>query len=66
MIEYRNNCVGCPPEMGCLGNACPMVNVKYCICDKCGVDIDEYYEFDGKQLCEECLLSMFERVRVDE
>ena len=27
MIKYENECVGCPPERGCLGSSCPYMNV---------------------------------------
>ena len=38
MIEYEDECVGCPPEMGCLGNSCRYKNVKHLYCDKCNAD----------------------------
>ncbi len=48
MVTYENECVGCPPEMGCLGSACPNRNVKYLYCDKCGEDAEKLYVVDGK------------------
>ena len=27
MIKYEDECVGCPPERGCLGSVCPNRNV---------------------------------------
>ena len=28
MVEYEDECVGCPPEMSCLGkDGCPNMNV---------------------------------------
>lgn len=62
MIEYENDCVGCPPEMGCLGSMCPYVDVPYFYCDDCGHGDDEFYTFNGNwgnnenQFCFDCLL----------
>ena len=28
MIRYEDNCVGCAPELGCIGEACPYQNMK--------------------------------------
>lgn len=53
-----NECVGCPPERGCLGAACPKRNMfeEHYFCDRCGSEIDEFEltETDGEQLCREC------------
>ena len=40
MIKYENECVGCPPEMGCLGDECSNRNVPHYYCDKC----DKHFE----------------------
>lgn len=55
MIEYINECVGCPKEIGCLGSECPHQNVKYLYCDECGDDVDVLYDLDGQQLCIKCV-----------
>ena len=57
MIKYEDECVGCPKEMGCLGNACPNRNVPHLYCDKCGDDCEE--------LCEDCLKERFEKITLD-
>ena len=62
MIKYENKCVGCPKEMGCMGDSCPNRNVKHLYCDKCGDDVEELYNFLGEELCEECLLKTFEKI----
>lgn len=66
MIKYENECVCCPANMGCLGSSCPKKNVAYFICDRCDCEVDELYDCDGEQLCEECLLDSFEKVRIDD
>lgn len=47
-----DECVGCPPEMGCMGAACPNRNVERHVCDKCGEAA--VYELNGEELCEDC------------
>ena len=60
MITYEDECVGCPTEIGCLGSACPNRNVKHLYCDKCNDDVEKLYNYDGQEICEECLLTEFE------
>ena len=58
MIRYEDECVGCPPEMGCLGSGCPNRNVPHYYCDKCGEEYspEELYDYDGEIMCKECLI----------
>lgn len=70
MKVYENQCVGCPPEIGCLGNTCPYVNVPvYCCDNKNGHDI-AVYRIDGQDLCEDCtkslLLELFNELDIEE
>lgn len=62
MIEYTDECVGCPPERGCLGSACPNKNVKHMYCDRCDCECEKLYKYGGEELCEECLLGEFETI----
>ena len=59
MVKYENECVGCPPELGCLGSACPNRNVPHLYCDKCGEEVDEFYE---DELCIDCVEASSEEV----
>lgn len=52
MRKYENQCVGCPTEMGCIGEACPYINVPVDYCDQCHNYAE--YRIDGDDLCEEC------------
>lgn len=61
MIEYENECIGCPPEMGCMGDACRNRNVPHYYCDECGEE-DTLYKFNGEELCVDCLLRQLEMV----
>lgn len=55
MVEYRNECVGCPPEMGCMGLGCPYRNVPHWYCDECGREIfGEVNQDFGRELCDKC------------
>ena len=62
MRRYESNCVGCT-SMGvpCMGFTCPNRKVPVYYCDKCEEELDEVYEVDGEELCEECLKDMFRR-----
>ena len=60
MLKIEDHCCDCAtPSYPCLGNACPRRRVKVHYCDKCGEQIDEVYEVDGEELCEDCLKEMF-------
>ena len=60
-IKYIDECVGCPPEMGCLGSACPNIHIPCYYCDDCGEETDLYY-FEGEELCINCIEHKLERV----
>lgn len=59
-VRYEDLCVGCPPELGCMGSACQNRNVGITVCDKCGDDIvwDSHNE-DGEDLCDSCYEELF-------
>ena len=61
MVEYSNDCVGCPPEMGCIGNLCKHTNVPHWYCDECGAEETLYY-VDNQELCGNCALKALEMV----
>lgn len=65
-IEFTDECVGCPAEMGCLGSACPNRHVAHFYCDKCKREVDILREYNGDKFCEECILKEFKEVEIDE
>lgn len=65
MIKYEDECVGCPPDIGCIGDYCPYKNVPRCYCDDCEEE-NQLYWFDGQQLCLDCIEARLERVEYDE
>ena len=61
-VEYSDECVGCPTEMGCMGSACPNRNVKHYICDDCKDEVEELYEYEGEELCLDCVVKRLTKV----
>lgn len=65
MVEYVDECVGCSTIYGsCLGAGCPHKHVPVLYCDKCEANVEELYEYEGEQLCKECLLDTVPTVDV--
>lgn len=62
MKRIENECVGCPPEIGCLGKSCEYINVIRLYCDECEYEADILYRYDDEELCQDCLLGRFEIV----
>ena len=44
MIVIQDECVGCPPEIGCYGSSCSYRNVPHYFCDKCGKERTNDYD----------------------
>ena len=61
MKKIENECLNCPPEIGCMGDTCPNKNVARFYCDECGEEEMLYY-YDGEELCQDCLLRRFDKV----
>ena len=62
MKRIENHCVGCATDnYPCLGSACSKRHVTVYYCDKCDEEIEDVYDVDGKDLCEECLKEMFKK-----
>lgn len=58
MITYEDECVGCPTEMGCMGNSCPYMNVKRYCCDCCEEEYppEDLRKYDNKWWCYDCFI----------
>lgn len=64
MLVYENHCCDCATESyPCIGSACHLrkVAVHYCDNPNCGIELDEIYEVDGEEFCEDCLKEMFRK-----
>lgn len=59
MKKYENECVDC--GLPCMGSACPNRNVLRFYCDECGEE-EELYNYDGRELCIECIKKDLEKV----
>ena len=60
--RIENHCCDCAvPGYPCRGVSCPSRNVEVHCCDACGGELDEIYEVDGEELCEECLKERFRK-----
>lgn len=56
MKRTESECVDCGKP--CIGLACPYYRVTRYYCDKCKTE-EKLYEYEGKELCAECLLKNF-------
>lgn len=62
MIIYESQCVDCTSlGLYCMGSACPKRRVAIAVCDRCECELDEIYDAEGEELCEDCLKDMFRR-----
>jgi hypothetical protein len=62
MVKYENHCCDCATEgYPCLGRSCSRRRVEVYYCDHCKTELEEIYEVDGEELCEDCLKDMFRR-----
>lgn len=60
MHYYENECVSC--GLPCIYNACPYYKVKHFKCDWCQEEDVKLFNYNGYEICEECLLGEFEIV----
>ena len=54
MRYTESGCVGC--ELPCLHTACPHYEETHYKCDECGEEDVTLYEFDGQELCIDCVI----------
>lgn len=61
MRVLENDCVSCPPDLPCIGKNCRYQNIEVYYCDDCG-EQKILYEFDGEQLCIDCIAKRLDKV----
>lgn len=62
MRAFENQCTDCAtPSYPCQGEHCPRRRVPVFYCDECREQAT-LYEYNGKELCADCLLKNFEIV----
>lgn len=64
MVNRVSDCVDC--GLPCLKRACPHYQRVELICDECGDECDELYQYNGEQICADCLLEICEKVEVED
>lgn len=60
MVRIESGCVDC--GLPCIGNACRYYEEKHYYCDGCKEEFDTLYQFDGEELCGDCVLKRLEVV----
>jgi hypothetical protein len=65
MKIIEDGCVGCPPEIGCLGSACRYKNEIHFYCDKCLNETTLFF-FGDSELCADCVLEQLDVVKGSE
>lgn len=61
MVRIEKDCVG-PCPQGCIGSSCPYQHIQVWICDECGDEDVELFEYEGQELCIDCIKKMLPRV----
>lgn len=57
MKYYTNDCVNC--GLPCIFEACPYYKAKHFKCDFCKEEDIKLYDYDGFEICGDCLLKEF-------
>lgn len=60
MVQFENDCVGCPQGCG----FCGANHTPHFYCDMCDDEVDELFDYDEKQICESCLLKSVPKISV--
>lgn len=60
MRYYESNCLDC--GMPCLYESCLHYRVERFVCDFCKEEEYPLYEYEGYEICKECLLRQFDIV----
>lgn len=60
MYKIEDDCVDC--GLPCLGDNCPYRNVTVNYCDECGEEYEFLYDYDGQELCKDCLLETVPKI----
>lgn len=62
MVKYEDECCDCAvPAYPCSGSRCPLKKVSHYYCDECE-DECGLYDFDGEELCLNCIESRLDKV----
>lgn len=64
MIRFQNDCCDC--ALHCRGDACRNRNVPHFYCDECEDETEELFEYDGEQICRDCLISTVPKIKLED
>lgn len=67
MREVTDECLGCTSiGLPCVGEGCLLKRTTHYYCDRCEEEFEpkELYQYEGEEVCIECLLKDFERIEV--
>ena len=59
MKKIESDCVQC--DLPCIYSACPHYQKTHYYCDECDNE-DVLYEFNGEELCKECVLERLVKI----
>lgn len=65
MTRYENHCCSCATDLyPCAGESCKLRHVKIYECDNCHSEVDEgeLFQFEGQELCIDCICKQLEKV----
>ena len=60
MMYIESGCVNC--DLPCLYSSCKYYEVVHYRCDECGEEDVTLYEFDGQELCIDCVAKQLQVV----
>lgn len=61
MKYYESDCQDC--GLPCKYESCPYYRVEYFVCDFCKEEQDVLYNYNGYEICADCLLKEFDKVK---
>ena len=62
MTQFKHECCDCATgAYPCQGSSCTQGTMHY-YCDACGEETEQLYQFDGEELCADCVLEKLPRV----
>ena len=65
MVKYINECRDCAvPGYPCMNEYCPNKRVRHVFCYVCGTDMEDWYNYNDMQICEECIMEKLEKDRI--
>ena len=62
MTQFKHECCDCATgAYPCQGSSCTQGTMHY-YCDACGEETETLYQFEGEELCADCVLESLPRV----